>query len=214
MPASRSPVVVSEAAPFDLSTSLDDKRLLLEAVAMSPAGSPIVELGSWKGATTAFLASAFPHRAVFAVSLFRGTPDHRRARTSDTWAEFRARTGGLGNVVPIDGPRWGEYDLRPGFVFVDADHATAAVVADIRRWAPKLLPCGVMAFHDAQAPSVYEALRAEMWPRRDFDFMGWSGGTMAWRREPRRGLRSLAWRARIHAYQAFRPSGGCQEFPQ
>lgn len=52
------------------------------------------------------------------------------------------------------------------FVFIDADHATAAVEADIRAWAPKLASGGWFTGHDAHWPSVRRAL--------DSTLPGWS----------------------------------------
>lgn len=46
------------------------------------------------------------------------------------------------------------------FVFIDANHETEAVRADIRAWRPKVKPGGLLG-HDIDWPSVREALAAE-----------------------------------------------------
>lgn len=44
------------------------------------------------------------------------------------------------------------------FVFVDASHVTADVVADIRAWTPLVRPGGMMLGHDADWPAIQAAL--------------------------------------------------------
>ena len=44
------------------------------------------------------------------------------------------------------------------FVFIDADHATDAVMADIRAWRPKIRPGGFLTGHDIGWPSVRAAV--------------------------------------------------------
>jgi predicted O-methyltransferase YrrM len=43
-------------------------------------------------------------------------------------------------------------DASVDLVFLDADHAEAAVLRDLAAWAPKLRPGGVLAGHDYGAP--------------------------------------------------------------
>lgn len=44
-------------------------------------------------------------------------------------------------------------DYTLAFVNIDADHSYGGVWADIQAWWPKLMPGGVMAFHDYENPS-------------------------------------------------------------
>lgn len=37
-------------------------------------------------------------------------------------------------------------------VYIDADHSYRGVMADIKAWRPKLVPNGIMAFHDYENP--------------------------------------------------------------
>ncbi len=43
-------------------------------------------------------------------------------------------------------------DESLGLVYIDADHSYSGAMADILAWAPKLVPFGIMAFHDYLAP--------------------------------------------------------------
>lgn len=47
------------------------------------------------------------------------------------------------------------------FVFIDADHATDAVVADIRAWEPKVKKGGCVIGHDVNWPTVEAALQIQ-----------------------------------------------------
>lgn len=44
------------------------------------------------------------------------------------------------------------------FVFIDADHSTESVLADIAAWAPKIRTGGFLTGHDANWPSVQRAI--------------------------------------------------------
>ena len=44
------------------------------------------------------------------------------------------------------------------FIFVDADHSTESVMADLQAWMPKVREDGWVLGHDAQWPSVQRAL--------------------------------------------------------
>lgn len=48
------------------------------------------------------------------------------------------------------------------FVFIDGDHSTSAVAADIRAWAPKLKPTGILAGHDIDWETVRAGVRAQL----------------------------------------------------
>ena len=45
------------------------------------------------------------------------------------------------------------------FVFIDADHTTPAVLADIEAWAPKVRSGGMVLGHDVHLDSVRDAVR-------------------------------------------------------
>jgi predicted O-methyltransferase YrrM len=44
------------------------------------------------------------------------------------------------------------------FVYIDADHSYASVVADINAWKPKVKPGGYIAGHDSYMPEVLKAV--------------------------------------------------------
>lgn len=64
----------------------------------------------------------------------------------------------------------------PGFdvVFIDADHHTAAVMADIKAWLPTLKHGGLLCGHDGNDPRVAAAVASFGWP------VEWVEGTSLW----------------------------------
>ena len=48
------------------------------------------------------------------------------------------------------------------FVFIDADHTTEAVLADIEAWKPKIRKGGYLCGHDTHFPSVKKAIDASV----------------------------------------------------
>ncbi len=124
----------------------------------------VLEIGTWKGRSTAALAAGCPGRVV-TVDRFGGplyeTSTYRDAGAleTDVFAEATANLSGFDNVEILRmssreaaATLAGEFDM----VFIDGDHSEEAVREDLALWTPfasKLL-CG----HDRHLPSVAAAL--------------------------------------------------------
>lgn len=142
---------------------------LHELAAMTAPLGPCLEVGSYCGKSTLYLASACQDagQQVFAVDHHRGSEEHQlgeeyhdgslfdeNAGKLDTFPEFRRnldRAGLSDSVVPIvAGTRQaGRHWHTPlGMVFIDGGHSEAAALTDYRTWAPHILPGGVLAVHD------------------------------------------------------------------
>src|SRR5437660_846813 len=133
-------------------------RLLYDLARRCTGRGVIVEVGSWKGRSTIWLAagskagSAVP---VHAIDPHTGSPEHRPGGVPvGTFDEFRANIARArvdDIVVPIVKP---SLDVAASFehpvelVFIDGDHAYEAVLADFHAWFPKVVDGGVIAFHD------------------------------------------------------------------
>ncbi len=133
-------------------------RLLYELARNCTGRGVIVEIGSWKGRSTIWLASGSKAGSavpVHAIDPHTGSPEHRPggARVA-TFEEFRANVARAGVddlVVPMVQPSLEAavaFTLPVELVFIDGDHAYEAVLADFHAWFPKVVDGGVIAFHD------------------------------------------------------------------
>ena len=142
---------------------------LYELAARSAALGPCLEVGSYCGKSTIYLAAAAAEAdgQVFAVDHHRGSEEHQlgeeyhdgtlydvEVAKMDTFPEFRRnldRAGLTDAVVPIvagtraAGRHWG---TPLGMVFIDGGHSEEAALTDYRTWAPHIVPGGVLAIHD------------------------------------------------------------------
>jgi predicted O-methyltransferase YrrM len=130
---------------------------------------PIMEIGSYCGKSTIYLAAAARHarQLVVTVDHHHGSEENqpgweyhdpslvdRRTGRLDTLPHFRAtlaETGLDGQVIAVvatssDVARlWG---TPLGMVFIDGGHTDAAAQADYQGWAPWVARGGALAIHD------------------------------------------------------------------
>jgi hypothetical protein len=141
-----------------------------EMVQLCPSGGTIVELGSYLGASTAFLCvealnSDRPIRIVAVDTWADGLYYEGRP----IYAEFlrhlepAIRTGCLHHLRSASAEAACHFANRSVHsVFIDADHRYAGVLADIRAWWPKFagVSTGVFAGHDfdVRTPGVGQAV--------------------------------------------------------
>jgi hypothetical protein len=154
--------------------TLEEGRRLAYLASTVPAKQAIVELGSWKGKSTAYLAagSKFGHCAsVFAVDHWVGHPELQYLfpdPSTTTLPEFLRNMewqGHLDIVTPLSGKTvdvartW----TRPiGLLFIDAAHEYEAVKEDFLAWSPFVGVGGWVAFHDAGAPGPRQVIGEEI----------------------------------------------------
>jgi predicted O-methyltransferase YrrM len=142
--------------------------LYLLALAAGPEGD-IVEIGSWLGRSTAFLAQACEdadNGVVHAVDSFRGNPGRpsgAQANGRDIEAEFRANIARVGlshrvvvHAKPSSEAR-AEIEGPLRMLFVDGEHTYDAVTTDLA-YAELLLPGGMIAVDDCSRPEVDRAV--------------------------------------------------------
>lgn len=143
----------------------DEEWLYDRMIGRAPHNATFVEVGCWLGKSTAYCASRIracgKSIAFYAVDTWRGTP------SEPSMVEAAARVGGsVFDLFRANMEAAGVMDcIRPlrmpsvvaatlfangsvDFVFIDADHTTAALQADIAAWRPKLKPGGILAGHD------------------------------------------------------------------
>lgn len=139
---------------------------LLQLAAYGEGIGAIVEIGSYMGRSTAFLAAGAKRTGrekVYAVDHFKGSPEHQRGEhfatpvletEGTTFGRFQANLQRLGlsdQVVPIRSSsaeaaaNW-QGPIR--LLFIDGDHAYDAVRRDYHLWSPFVVSSGYVSFHD------------------------------------------------------------------
>ena len=155
----------------------DFADIYVEAVSEARDGARFVEVGTWLGRSTAFLAVEIRRSgkkiSLHCVDTFSGTPDtpcHAsvvQAHGGRIRAAFDAamERGGVSDVVEVieaDSAVAADSFAHESldFVFIDADHSYEAVRRDIEAWAPKVRAGGVLAGHDYSVdfPGVIRAV--------------------------------------------------------
>jgi predicted O-methyltransferase YrrM len=138
------------------------------AAAYAPAG-PIVEIGTYCGKSTVYLAAAARDAGqhVITVDHHRGSEENQPgwayhdpdlvdplAGRLDTLPHFRSTMTASGledTVIAIVGRSADVARLWAapvGLLFIDGGHTDAAAVADYEGWAPHIVPGGALAIHD------------------------------------------------------------------
>jgi hypothetical protein len=126
----------------------------------------IVEVGSWKGRSTAALCSGC-RGTVYSVDTFLGSKgeeqEHREAKERDIYEDFKKNTAQFKNLVSYKMESLEAVkkfaDKSVDMVFIDGAHTYEAVQADIEAWLPKCkkLICG----HDYNYPDIAEVVNTK-----------------------------------------------------
>jgi predicted O-methyltransferase YrrM len=120
----------------------------------------LVEVGCWRGRSTAFLlVEAYNHSPkieVFAVDTWEGSPehaDHPCVQSGTLFENFMSNVAPVAErLTPLKMPSLQAADLFADgsldAVFIDAAHEYEPVKADILAWRPKVRRGGILAGHD------------------------------------------------------------------
>ena len=141
---------------------------LMSLAASTFGAAAIVEVGSFKGRSTSFLAAGchFAGRGhVYAVDHFKGSPEHQKGAHEETpeivgagttLPEFKKNIAGFGlesRVTELVGSSeeiaksWS----RPiRLLFIDGDHSYAGTSDDFDAWFPFVEAGGTICMHDYQ----------------------------------------------------------------
>ncbi|UYZ12479.1 class I SAM-dependent methyltransferase [Brevibacillus sp. WF146] len=161
----------------------------------APTGT-VVELGSWKGRSTVWLAHAVKDRGagrVFAVDTWKGTqnggPDEQTCQAylkgyqeNQLFEEFLqnlANAGVAECVQPLKGDTsaasWHFPRKHPiGLLFIDADHNYEAVKRDFSSWSPMVPAGGYVVFDDVPSWPGPTRLASELPASYRRIYMGWN----------------------------------------
>jgi predicted O-methyltransferase YrrM len=172
----------------------DYAELYHSMVQWAPKNAKFVELGAWRGRSTAYLAGEIKRSRkniqLDVVDTWQGTANekyHRNfiaqltANGRTLFAEFMHNMKACGvadylrpvQKTSVEAAK--DYENQSlDFVFIDADHTYKCVCQDIDAWLPKVRPGGVLAGHDYEFPDVNRAVKdrlgsgAEAFPPRSW----------------------------------------------
>lgn len=150
----------------------DFEDLYSEAVAAAADGSNFIEIVSWKGKGSAYMAVEIinSHKNIkfYCVDTWQGSKEHQgfnEVQKDELYDTF------LSNMRPVDtryqAIREKSIDAAKAaedglfdFIFLDASHEYADVLADLEHWYPKLKAGGTFAGHDYEPgwPGVVSAV--------------------------------------------------------
>jgi predicted O-methyltransferase YrrM len=160
-------IQAAEAAPGFMPPA--EGLALFDAAAVYCDRGPVLEIGSYCGKSTIYLAAGAraAGQLVVTVDHHRGSEEHQpgweyhdpaladpATGRLDTLPSLRATLAAAGleeHVIVVVGRSadvarlWG---TPLGLVFIDGGHTEAAAVADYEGWAPWVAPGGALAIHD------------------------------------------------------------------
>jgi SAM-dependent methyltransferase len=172
----KSPFSIETVLPLNLWGWLNESnKVILPQLLKSCEAKVAVELGSWLGAFTAFIAENLDEAGiVYAVDVWDETPECAEALNlpreeldiffSTLYQQFLSNMIHLhltNKVVPIRSTTLHAAELlpiEPDLIYVDASHKTADVYNDIKAWHKKLRVGGIMCGDDWGWPSVQVAV--------------------------------------------------------
>lgn len=153
--------------------------MALYCLAARSIAGDVLEVGSFCGKSTVFLAlgckhttarvvAVDPHKAIAEGGKEQYGPDFQ-PRLTGTWEEFSSnvRRSGLGEYVePFVGTsqeaREVYSSLRLKLLFIDGSHDFPDVLLDYSMWNDMIVPGGYLAFHDSNFEGVNRVLHQHL----------------------------------------------------
>lgn len=122
-----------------------------------------VEVGVKRGETIEVILDACPAMSMIGVDLWEPSPGYEGWPHAEHERDARERLSRFGDRVELVkadsvSATIMVADASADFVFIDGDHSTLQVMADIEAWYPKLKPGGALCGHDVNWRSVRLAL--------------------------------------------------------
>jgi len=138
--------------------------LLLRLAEHGPGQGAVVEIGSFMGRSTCWLAAGAVRAGrekVFAIDTFQGSAEHQgdehigrllaQGKLFDVFRENLRKHDLLDQVTPLVGGSQEivrTWDAPIRLLFIDGDHSYEGVARDFIAWERHVVPGGVVALHD------------------------------------------------------------------
>lgn len=147
---------VGHATRIPTWTTPDELAALYELASSRRTGANVLEVGSYLGASSCYLAAGIGSRSgrLFCVDTWENQtmPEGER----DTFAEFHRNVAPVSDVITVIRKRSENLEasdlaLPIDLAFIDGDHDFQAVATDFATVARWISPSGLVAFHDVGA---------------------------------------------------------------
>lgn len=142
-----------------------------------PENGCFVEVGSFKGKSTAYFAEKLKkdksNKVFVCVDTWQGTEGEHEEMISkldkpliEIFEENMSDLGLSDYICPIEKDSVEAakdfIDKSVDVVFLDGDHSYEGVKADIEAWLPKIKPGGLLCGHDIDFPFVWRAVKEKL----------------------------------------------------
>ncbi len=135
--------------------TLNEGRYLCRLAQLNPGKGPIVEIGSWKGKSTIWLAlGAMAVRGDKVYAIDPHTPLLEEGYVEDTEADFRRNIeeaeidSQVVSMVMTSEEAVKGWNKPVGLLWIDGDHRYEQVKRDFLLWEPHVIEGGIIAMHD------------------------------------------------------------------
>ena len=158
-------------------------------VALVPGAKLVVELGSWLGKSTRYIADTVPGAVVVAIDTWKGSREHHQMADcigllpvlyetflKNCW-EYRTRMVPLRATSQRGLDLLYHYKVEPDLIYIDASHEYRDVLADVQRsldFFPKAILCGDDWKWDGVRKAVTEVSKTGR-------LKAWAKGNVWWR---------------------------------
>jgi predicted O-methyltransferase YrrM len=174
----------------------DEGRLLYRLAAGADPAGAIVEIGSWHGKSTIWLAygaRAGRGARVTAIDPHRGTNLRDEGETTEPILRANLKRAGVSDrvdvVVATSEEAEAGWTTAVSFLWIDGDHSYEGALRDLDLWERHLLPGAAVAFHDTFTfPGPERVFRERVLQSGDYSGFAWAETTSAARRAPPRSL--------------------------
>jgi MMP 1-O-methyltransferase len=176
----------------------DEGRLLYGLARDADPTGRIVEIGSWHGKSTIWLAAgakAGRGARVAAIDPHRGTSLHADGETTELALRRNLERAGVADqvdpLVATSEQAEASWKDPVSLLWIDGDHAYESVKRDLLSWERHLLPRAVVALHDTFFPEGPErVVREQLIASGQYTDFGWAATVTCARRRDRASVRA------------------------